>query len=252
MDRVGFQGFSPGLFRFLRGLTSNNNKEWFDKHRREYDNHVLGPVKAFVRGIGPTLHMLNPSLEIEPRVGRTLSRISINGRFNKNRPRYRPVVYVGFPRRGIKWRQEALLYVGIYAHGIAAGFSPGGHRERSASPLQDAIRTNTRLFQRYLTTRGIAERYSELVDGEDGNVARWPLPKTARRWVNVESFTVGEYFSASEGMVCTGGFLDRVQQIMLDLYPLWLFATSAELKSDFDLYNENIRLLSHPLAQAAD
>lgn len=251
MNRVRFEGFSAGLFRFLSGLAENNNKPWFDEHRGEYEAEVLGPIKAFVAELGPIIHMLNEGIETEPRVGRTISRISNDMRFHKNRPPYRPVIYVGFSIRGQKWWNSALLYTGIYPNGISVGFYPGGHGPQRTRPIQETVKKNLRPFQRYLDERGIAESYWELAGGEDGKVTKWPLPKTARRWVNLDGFTVGEHFKPSDRIVSRRGFLDVAQEIFLDLYPLWLFASSDQLKADLELYRENSTLLARPLTKAA-
>ena len=249
MKSVRFEGFSPELFRFLSGLAENNNKPWFDEHRREYEAEVLGPVKAFVAELGPILHMLNEDIETEPRVGRTLSRISNDMRFHKNRPPYRPVIYIGFPRRGQKWSNAALLYAGVYRTGVSIGFYPGGYKELQTAPIQETIKKNSRQFQRYLDERGIPDAYWELAAGDDGKVTKWPLPKTARRWVNLDGFTVGEYFPATDRTVSRRSFLDVAQEIFLDLYPLWLFAASGDLKTDLELYRENAELLARPLTK---
>ena len=209
MNGGRFEGFSAGLFRFLSGLAENNNKPWFDEHRREYETEVLGPIKAFVAELGPIMHMLNEEIETEPRVGRTVSRISNDMRFHKNRPPYRPFIYVGFPRRGQKWSNSALLYVGIYANGVSIGFYPGGHGDLRTGPMKETIKKNLRPFQRYLDQRGIAESYWELAGGEDGKLTKWPLPKTARRWVNLDGFTVGEHFWPADRIVSRRAFLDE-------------------------------------------
>jgi uncharacterized protein (DUF2461 family) len=83
--------------------------------------------------------MLNEDIETEPRVGRTISRISNDMRFHKNRLPYRPVIYIGFARRGLKWWNSALLYVGVYPTGISVGFYPGGNRELRKRPIQATI-----------------------------------------------------------------------------------------------------------------
>jgi uncharacterized protein (TIGR02453 family) len=251
MKAVRFEGFSLQLFRFLSGLSANNNKPWFDEHRSEYESQVLAPIKAFVGDLGPIMRMLNEELETEPRVGRTVSRISNDMRFHKNRPPYRPFIYVTFPRRGDKWSSGALLYAGIYSKGVSVGFYPGGHSPLKTGPIQQAIKRNPRLFQRYLDDRGIPESYSELAGEEGGKVTKWPLPATARRWVELESFVVGEHFAFNDPRLSRRAFLDRAQAILLDLYPLCLFATSENLKDDLQLYRENAELLSRPLTKAA-
>ena len=251
MSRVDFRGFSAGLFRFFGELAENNNKDWFDQHRRQYETDVLGVIKSFVADLGPSLRMLNDELETEARAGRTISRINNGLRFNKLRPPYRPYIYASFPRRGKRWTSEALLYVGFQSQGVSVGFYPGGYKELRTGPVQKAVKDNLRLFQRYLDDERIAEKYWELAGGESGAVTKWPLPKTARRWVNLESFTVGEYFSASDPLLKRRAFLDRAQAIMLDLYPLWLFATSSDIKNDIELYRENADVLARPLKKIA-
>ncbi|HKP87173.1 MAG TPA: DUF2461 family protein [Blastocatellia bacterium] len=251
MNRVRFDGFSAKLFQFLGELAANNSKVWFDEHRREYESEVLAPVKSFVTELGPILRILNEEFETEARVGRTISRINNALRFHKDRPPYRPFIYVFFPRRGQKWTTEALLYVGIAAHGVSVGFYPGGYKQPRTGPVQQGIKKNLRLFQRYLDERRIAETYWELADAEEGRLKKWPLPRTARRWMNLDSFTVGEYFLANDPILSRRRFLDRAQKILLDFYPLWLFATSENLKNDLELYGENVESLAHPLTKAA-
>ena|SRR5258707_15441692 len=37
MAEVAFQVFKPELLEFLSGLKANNNREWFQEHRDDYD-----------------------------------------------------------------------------------------------------------------------------------------------------------------------------------------------------------------------
>jgi uncharacterized protein (TIGR02453 family) len=251
MNRARFEGFRPAMFQFLTELTVNNNKPWFDEHRSEYEAEVLAPVKSFVAELGPIIHMLNEDLETEPRVGRTISRINNDIRFHKNRPPYRPFIYISFPQRGHKWSNSPVLYAGIHPRGVSIGFFPGGHRELYTGPIQQRIKANSRLFQRYLDDRGIAKSYWELAADDEGKITKWPLPAAARRWIKMDSFSVGEHFPAADRRLPRRTFLDVAQRILLDLYPLWLFATSDDMKADLELYRENARLLAQPLSKAS-
>jgi hypothetical protein len=131
------------------------------------------------------------------------------------------------------------------------GFYPGGHGALRTRPIYETIKKNSRPFQRYLEERAIAESYWELAGAEDGRVTKWPLPKTARRWLKLDGFTVGEHFRPADRVVTRRAFLDVAQEIFLDLYPLWLFASSNQLKTDLELYRENAKLLARPLTKAA-
>jgi len=251
MNPLRFEGFSAGLFQFLSGLGENNSKDWFDQHRGDYEMQVLGTMKAYVSELGPIMRMLNEDFEIEPRVGRTISRINNDIRFHKDRPPYRTTMYTSFPRKGEKWNTGALLYTGVSSRGLTIGFYPGGYRKLLIGPVQENIRKESRLFQRYLDERQIPQSYWELAGGDGNKITKWPLPKTSRRWINLENFIVGEYFPASDRRLGRRSFLDRAQGIVLDLYPLWLFATSSNLRRDLDLYYENAELLARPLTRAA-
>ena len=68
--------------------------------------------------------------------------------------------------------------------------------------------------------------------------------------MNLDSFTVGEYFLANDPILSRRRFLDRAQKILLDLYPIWLFATSENLKYDLEMYSENVESLARPLTKA--
>jgi hypothetical protein len=69
--------------------------------------------------------------------------------------------------------------------------------------------------------------------------------------VNLDGFTVGEHFKPADRIVSRRRFLDVAQEIFLDLYPLWLFASSDRLTADLELYRENAKLLARPLTKAA-
>jgi hypothetical protein len=144
-----------------------------------------------------------------------------------------------------------LLCVGIFPHGVSVGFYSGGRDRLPALPIQETIRQNPRAFQKYLDQRRIPDRYFELA-GKEGQATKWPLPKTARRWITLDSFTVGEHFDSTDPILSRRAFVDKARDILLDLYPLWLFSQSADLGRDLDLYNENVQLLTRRLSIAAD
>src|SRR5581483_3158668 len=41
--------FTPDLFRFLERLRRNNRREWFLKHKQEYERVVRDPCLSFIR-----------------------------------------------------------------------------------------------------------------------------------------------------------------------------------------------------------
>src|SRR5215471_7493040 len=85
MSHLRFTGFSAELFRFLAALSRNNDRQWFAEHRRDYQNHVLSPIKSFTLDLGPSIRLVNEEFETSPRVGHTITRINNDSRFQKSR-----------------------------------------------------------------------------------------------------------------------------------------------------------------------
>ena len=77
-----FTGFPPETFAFLKGLAKNNSKDWFEKHRDDYEKFHLAPAKAFVEAIAPGLKKIYKSINAEPRVNSSIFRINRDVRFS--------------------------------------------------------------------------------------------------------------------------------------------------------------------------
>ena len=114
--------FSPEFFKFLRSLARNNNREWFQKNKRRYENFVLTPSLRFIKDAGDELRAVSPYLVADPRpFGGSLFRIYRDIRFSKDKSPYKTNVAMEFwHRRGGK-----KSYTGLYLH-LAPGQSFAG------------------------------------------------------------------------------------------------------------------------------
>ena len=70
-----FTGFSKKTLPFLKAIKKNNNKEWFEAHRSEYEELILNPSRAFVTEMGEHLQALEPTINAEPKINKSLYRI---------------------------------------------------------------------------------------------------------------------------------------------------------------------------------
>ena len=70
-----FTGFSKKTLSFLKAIRANNNKEWFDAHKSEYEELILNPSRAFVTEMGEHLQALEPTINAEPKINKSLFRI---------------------------------------------------------------------------------------------------------------------------------------------------------------------------------
>jgi len=72
---VSFNGFSKKTLVFLKAIKKNNNKEWFEEHRDQYDNYILNPSRSFVEEFGEHLMALEPTINFSPKINKSLFRI---------------------------------------------------------------------------------------------------------------------------------------------------------------------------------
>jgi uncharacterized protein (TIGR02453 family) len=92
-----FEGFPQETLTFLRGLSENNEREWFNEHRAEYQRYYLQPSLAFVEAIGPRLiSEVTPETRYEARVGGSLFRIHRDIRFSRDKTPYKSHIDLWF------------------------------------------------------------------------------------------------------------------------------------------------------------
>lgn len=70
-----FKGFSKKTLPFLESIRKNNDKEWFEAHRSEYEEYILEPSRAFVEEFGEHLMALEPTVNFSPKINKSLFRI---------------------------------------------------------------------------------------------------------------------------------------------------------------------------------
>jgi len=109
----GFQGFDRDTFSFLAGLTMNNNREWFEAHRADYDRFVLEPAMALITEMDPIVRSISPHYRgVAKKIGGSLMRIYRDTRFGRDKTPYKTNI-------GIQFRHELAKDVhapGWYVH----------------------------------------------------------------------------------------------------------------------------------------
>ncbi len=70
-----FKGFTQETLPFLESIKQNNNKEWFEANRSDYEKHILNPSRAFVEEFGEHLQALEPTINFSSKINKSLFRI---------------------------------------------------------------------------------------------------------------------------------------------------------------------------------
>ena len=108
---------SSRLFRFLRELKKNNDREWFAENKSRYEMDVRDPAVELVAAMEKPLGKAAPFLQVVPkRHGGSVMRIYRDTRFSKDKLPYKTNV-------GISIRHQA--FGDIHAPGIYIHLEPG-------------------------------------------------------------------------------------------------------------------------------
>ena len=111
--------FTAETLRFLRALTRNNRREWFNAHRNDYETHVRQPMTAIVERLAVDLRVFAPELVASPKV--SMYRIYRDTRFSDNKTPYKTHVAAVFPTRGLLKHAGAGAYFQISPDGVWIG-----------------------------------------------------------------------------------------------------------------------------------
>lgn len=109
--------FTEDLFRFLKRLKRNNNRDWFQCHRADYDNFACQPALRFITDFAQPLNQLSPYLVADARPSRgSLFRIYRDTRFSYDKRPYKTHIAMRFSHQG-----KDVHSPGFYLH-----LEPGG------------------------------------------------------------------------------------------------------------------------------
>ena len=107
-DFPSFNGFSKEAFKFFAELSENNSLAWFTQNRERYNNYIVLPAKALIKGLALFFNQVEPKINTEPKFDKTMLRINKDARFTDKAP-YRTYFLIHFRR--LKKDSEFFIYI---------------------------------------------------------------------------------------------------------------------------------------------
>ena len=201
--------FAPAALTFLRQLSRNNRREWFEEHRDRYERDVRAPMLALIEEVDALLGDVAPEIVGERR--RSMFRIHRDVRFSKDKSPYKTNAAVWFFHRDVQ-RARGGETAGGNVHG-GAGFyfqiAPdecftGGGLWMPPRPALAQVRD--RLAARPLEWEAIvgAPAFRRRFGALDAEAMLTRVPRgfapdhPAAEWLRYQSFTAGRALTADE------------------------------------------------------
>ncbi|MCC9599319.1 DUF2461 domain-containing protein [Stieleria sp. JC731] len=164
------------LFKFLRDLQKNNDRDWFAENKHRYEKDVRDPAVELIAKLERPLAKTAPMLLVQPKAHNgSLLRIYRDTRFSKDKLPYKTNV-------GISFRHQAgkdIHAPGVYIHFdpeecfVAAGcWHPAGP---ALASIRAAIDEDPKAWKRARDQKAFAEHYTLV--GESLKTAPRDYPK---------------------------------------------------------------------------
>jgi uncharacterized protein (TIGR02453 family) len=212
--------FTPDLFRFLSRLKRNNNREWFLRHKDEFENCVRQPALRFIEDFSVPLRELSPHLVADARPTRgSLFRIYRDTRFSNDKRPYKTHVAMRFSHRG-----KNVHSPGFYLHLEADGcFAASGLWHPEPPTL---LKVRTAIVERGEEWRAVRE----LLNWDDAT----KLTRPPRGFCSDHEFVddlklrdLGTSVEFTEKQVCSPKFMSIFTDACRKMSPLAAFLSSA-------------------------
>ena len=218
--------FSPALFKFLRELKKNNNREWFQENKARYESEVRDPMLLFIADFAVPLRLISRHFRADPRpMGGSLFRIYRDTRFSSDKSPYKTAAAAHF-RHEIDGEVHG---PGFYFHlepgDVAVGAGVWHPDADTLAKIRDAIAQHPEQWKRAVSGKAFkaaCELWGEkLTRPPKGFDPAHPFIEDLKRkdFVAMASFT--------EADACKPGFMDRVAEVYQATAPFMSFLTKA-------------------------
>jgi uncharacterized protein (TIGR02453 family) len=147
-------------FTFFKNLQKNNNKEWFDSHKKDYERFVKEPFRELVQQLIDKIRTVEPRLAMQAKDA--VFRINRDIRFSPDKTPYKThcAAHISIHGKGAVGIPGFYLQVGAKDGGIGGGcYMPDKEQLMS---IRDLIMHEGKTLRKLLADKKFVNTYGEL------------------------------------------------------------------------------------------
>src|SRR5262244_2149259 len=163
MKQKHFSGFPKEGLRFLRELKRNNNREWFQEHKRIYEESLKRPMAELIATVAADFQKFAPEMVSSPKS--SAYRIYRDTRFSKDKSPYKTHIAAVFPRAGLGKHEGAGFYLHISTSELLLGGGLYMPSPEDLNAVRQEIADDAESFMRIVDSRPFRKLFGS-VDGE--------------------------------------------------------------------------------------
>ena len=219
--------FSQKSLEFLVENRLRNSKEWFEAHKKEYRALVLEPMIQLTTALGPTVLAIDSQLIVDPRQGRSISRVRRDNRYTHDKSLYREVMWCVFLRDKKLWEGPPAFYFEIRPDRFDFGC---GYYQAGADTMAAIREMVLRDDPVYLEARKAWKEGSFQLKGESYKRSKYPAqPEEKRDWLDRKTMSFNQDCFDFQ-LLFSDRLADYVAEGFRRLAPIYRFFLQAEAR----------------------
>jgi len=155
--------FTPHALSFFKKLAINNDREWFNAHKAEYESHVKLPMLSLLAWMNTRLATFAVDHVTEPK--KAIYRLHRDTRFSKNKTPYKLNVSAMFGHRLLPKNNCAGFYFHVSAAECFVGVGVYMPEPDALKAIREKIAADPKAFRAMISTPALKKHVGAL-DGE--------------------------------------------------------------------------------------
>ncbi len=154
---------SKEILSFLRKLEKNNNRDWFNTHKKNYETDVKAPFEAFVTELIAQVGKFDPLIDMPTK--KAIFRIYRDTRFSKDKTPYKTHISAAFAPNGRKNPNDPGYYFHLESGRLMIGGGAYFIDKTGLQTLREFIDNDVARFKKVIGKSAFKKHY-EMVRGE--------------------------------------------------------------------------------------
>lgn len=155
------RSFTPALFKFLRDLQSNNERDWFNTNKQRFLDDARDPCLRFVTDFGERLNRISPHFRADPRPsGGSLFRIYRDVRFSKDKSPYKTALGMSFSHEAGKNAHTPGFYLHLEPGSCFCGVGIWRPDGATLKPIRARIAGEPGAWKKAIGGKGYRENFT--------------------------------------------------------------------------------------------
>jgi len=215
-----FIGFPEEGLKFLRSLKRNNNRDWFQAHKSDYEEFVKKPMEELVLALASDFSTIAPEIAASPKA--SIFRIYRDTRFSKDKSPYKTHVAATFPPKGLAKHQGGGLYLHIAPTEVFLGGGIYMPTSEDLMAVRRHIADNAGKFKRILNEKTFRKIFGTLWGDQLLRVPKgFPADHPAADYLRYKQYIVSRTLKPEEAK--TPGFYKTILESFRTMMPFIRF-----------------------------